>query len=301
MISKLMIIFIGLIFSVLLLVVVWFVSRDNQTKRRGEAKTESQKSEIIFMNQEVVDYTPKTNRTARHPLQVPTTRRFPIWSKWLKAISWLPLLVTKVITGVQGLRQSTGSDQAVTTIPAIAPTPMPAPTLIPTPTSTPAATTITSKITLESFLNRIFSSLNTSLGITHFTFSIDCNVAIYDPYDYKIKVLYDTGFFAKLGVSNKISTEVANAVASELRAHQETLARAAMALMPNIKLTGGYYREYYDYPTISSGLHINTYCSWANFAPTKYGTNYTEAEIAAFIWTPDSLLSSGQKDGNLSR
>lgn len=183
------------------------------------------------------------------------------------------------------------------------PTPTQTPTLTPTPTPTPSAkpTVITSQAELMSFLSTNFSSLETSLGVTKFTFEVEYNETINYPYDYKIMVDYDGSFIYDLKYSNKISTELANKVADELRAHQEKLARAVITLMPKTKLVGGYYAWGYEYPSIHVGRYTITYCSWSNLGSATWQTKYADAKITDFIWTPDSLLWPGQKDGQLGR
>ncbi len=183
------------------------------------------------------------------------------------------------------------------TTPVATPKPTPVPT--PTSTPTPTPTVITSEAELVSFLSTNFSSLKTSLGVTKFTFEVKHNEDIYYPWDYKIMVHYDDSFFDKVYSSNKISTEEANKMADEFRTHQEKLARAAIALMPNTKLIGGYYARYPQ--------GVITYYSWANLAPaTSYSTKYTDAKITDFGWTPKSLLwsyygSEGVEDRFLGR
>ncbi len=171
-------------------------------------------------------------------------------------------------------------------------------------TSTPINTvpmSIASKDGLESYLNSNFSKLETSLGPTNFTFDVTYNDSIGYPYDYVIRVGYDLSLVYDINYSNKVSTELANKVAGEWRDHQEKLARSVITLMPNTKLAGGYYWYTYDYPSIREGRHTYTYYSWANFSPSEWLTKYEDANIAEFVWTPDSLLWPGQKDSLLGR
>lgn len=162
-----------------------------------------------------------------------------------------------------------------------------------TPTPTPTPTSITSKAGLQSFLEENFATLNTSLGLTHFTFYVDYNDTINYPYDYWIQVEYDFNFFYDLKYSNKISTEMNNRVADELRAHQERLARAVIEKMPNTKLMGGYHYSWYTYPNIKVDLNVRRYYSWVNYAPASFLTKYEDAKITGFTWysvLDDTLL-----------
>ncbi|MFC1955782.1 hypothetical protein ACFLWZ_04550 [Chloroflexota bacterium] len=167
------------------------------------------------------------------------------------------------------------------------------PTPTPTPTPAPTPTTITSETDLRQFLEANFSTLETSLGPTHFTFTIYYNDTIVEPYDYMIWVEYDLSFFYDLQYSNKISTEMNHKVVDELSAHQGRLARAVIEKMPNTKLTGRYIHCGYEYPTIKVGFYSYSYFTWVNYSPATAYTDYDEAKITDFTWFSrydDSLL-----------
>jgi len=185
------------------------------------------------------------------------------------------------------------SNKSITAHFKVAETPStPTPTEQPTPPEEPATpeptveepSIITSKADLQKFLEENYATLNTSLGLTHFTFYVDYNDTINYPYDYWIQVEYDFNFFYDLKYSNKISTEMNNTVADELRAHQERLARAVIEKMPNIKLMGGYHYSWYTYPNIKVDLNVRRYYRWVNYAPASFLTKYEDAKITGFTW-----------------
>lgn len=162
-----------------------------------------------------------------------------------------------------------------------------------TPTPSPTLQRLTNESELRQFLTTNFSTLNTSIGTTRFTFDIYENKSVTSPYDYWIKVKYDSKFFFDLQYSKDVSTEMNRKVAGELRDHQERLARAVIEKMPDKKLYGGYYDSWYRYPTIQVDLITRHYYSWVNYSPPSPLTKYENARVTGFSWydlIDDSLL-----------
>jgi hypothetical protein len=176
--------------------------------------------------------------------------------------------------------------QTITTTPIPAQTSTPTSTTTPTPTPTPTTSPITSKAELIQFLTTNFSTCQTSLGSTTFTFDVIENNTITDPYDYWILVDYDVQFFYDVQYSNKITTAQANQVCGELKAFQEKLARAVITAAPDKKLYGGYNHSWYTYPTIKVDLNVLRYYSWVNYSPDSILTSYEDAKISGFSWWP---------------
>ncbi len=129
-----------------------------------------------------------------------------------------------------------------------------------------------------------FGRLNTSTGVTYFTFDIIGNDSSIFPYDYWIQVKYDFQFFYDLQYSNKITTEMNHIVCQELKNHQEKLAKAAISVMPGKKFYGGYYDSWYRYPELEIDLITRHYYSWTNYQPPSILTSYYEAIISDFSW-----------------
>ena len=148
----------------------------------------------------------------------------------------------------------------------------------------PVIPTITSKDGLIQFLTTNFGECDTSLGPTRFTFEIYENTSISFPYDYWIKVRFESKFFYDLQYSNTITTEMNHVVCAELKQYQEKLARAAIAAMPSKKLYGCYYDWFYRYPTLQLDIVSWHYYSWVNYSPNIAITNYEEAKITGFSW-----------------
>jgi len=155
-----------------------------------------------------------------------------------------------------------------------------------TAASAAAPSGITSKDGLILFLTTNFGQCTTSLGPTSFTYEIYENTSISSPWNYWIKVRYDSTFFFDLKYSNTITTQMNHVVCAELKQFQERLARAASAAMPNKKMEGGYYDSYYRYPSLQLDL-VAFYCySWLNYSPASFGTHYEDAKVSQFSWDP---------------
>lgn len=169
-----------------------------------------------------------------------------------------------------------------------APTPTTTSTLT-TTTATPATTapsSINTKEDLARYLTANYGTCKTSLGSTTFTFDIYENTSVSSPYDYWIKVGYNSTFFFDLQYSNTISNEMNSKVCQELKDHQEALAHAAAAVMPAKKMYGGYYDSWYRYPNIKVDLITRHYYSWVNYNPASIITAYNDAHITEFTWYP---------------
>lgn len=175
------------------------------------------------------------------------------------------------------------SGQLLSSTPTLSKTPSPTPTST-TAISTPV-TTLKNKSELQKFLNDNFAMLNTSIGMTKFTFDIVENDSINLRYDYWIRVVYDITFFHDLLVSNSISTEMNHIVAGELQAHMEKLAVAVIDKMPSKKLTGSYTNMK---DTLGWG-GVHQYCAWDNY----YNSNpnvlissnpYEDSVLCGFVW-----------------
>ncbi len=168
----------------------------------------------------------------------------------------------------------------------VTPAPTPAPPATPAPTPTPTPATITSEAELESFLDANFSTCQTSLGPTSFTFLVRKNTSLDNPHDYSINTYYDFSWFMDLKSSNTITTEMNHTVCNELKAFQEQLARAVIQNMPGEKLKGRYVYLWYTYPNIKVDINSRVYYGWCNYQPDSILTKYEDAKITDFTWLP---------------
>jgi hypothetical protein len=139
-------------------------------------------------------------------------------------------------------------------------------------------------IGLLQYLATNFGTCQTSLGTTSFTFDIYENTSISAPFDYWIKVKYDLAFFIDIKDSNQISTEMNHTVCNELRAFQQNIALAAIAMLPDKKIYGQYYVSGYRYPSIQEGYWNYEYFTWVNYAPAGFLGNYNDTHITGFTW-----------------
>jgi hypothetical protein len=144
---------------------------------------------------------------------------------------------------------------------------------------------ITNTSELRNFLQSNFSTLNTSMGTTSFTFSVVENNTNLISHDYWIMVDYDLAFFNDVSISNKISEETRNKVKQELKDHQERIGKAVIAAMPNKKFDGGYYKSWYRYPNLKVDLISYQYYSWNNY-DGFLTDGYEKTKPSTFRWAP---------------
>lgn len=148
--------------------------------------------------------------------------------------------------------------------------------------------TLETKDDLQTYLENNFSSVNTSLGTTNFTFNIIENTTNIEAYDYWIQVKYDSQFFFDLQYSNKVSTKERETVKNELKDFQKKLAESVIAKMPGKKFYGCYYDSWYKYQYIKEDLQTRYYYSWKNYDEPSYTGNiqdtYSSAKPSTFRW-----------------
>ncbi|MCT2195303.1 copper amine oxidase N-terminal domain-containing protein [Paenibacillus sp. p3-SID1389] len=160
-----------------------------------------------------------------------------------------------------------------------------------TPMSPPSTTALTGK-ELEEYLSNHFSKLTTSLGETILYFSIEENNSDLHPYDYCIKVKYDPKFYENLkDVADNPSAQrekIILDVRSELRAHMESIAKSAIAVMPGKKLCGYYYYENANEPAKQAELAKFKTNAWQNYDGSS-STKYTDSKITQFQWTTSEV------------
>lgn len=142
---------------------------------------------------------------------------------------------------------------------------------------------------LKTYLNDNYSVLNTVIGQTEFSFSIIENTSVYSPEDYWIMTDFDFSYFSGAMSSIKYSDEQKNQLKSELKAHQEKLAKDVISLMPDKKMTGGYYTFWYRYPNIKVDLVSRRYFTWTNYEEldiltVPFDKRYSMTTPSSFRW-----------------
>lgn len=146
-----------------------------------------------------------------------------------------------------------------------------------------------SRAELQKYLTDNFSKLETSIGETTFTFTVEENDSTYHPYDFWIKTNYNVSFFHSIESGIKITDENKRIVKSEIKSHMEKIAQSSIAKMPGKKLQGNYHYEYYRYPTIKEGLVTSKYYSWKNFSGSDFF--YKNNVLSDFMWHLSDLNS----------
>lgn|GEM_PF-5403087 len=122
---------------------------------------------------------------------------------------------------------------------------------------------------LETYLNTNYSEFDTIVGHRKINMQV---------IDYlgnsKYTILSDYQWDAnKYGIYGNNNTYL-----SELKEHQQTIANAAIAAMPNKLITGQYFVSGYIYPHIREGFWAHTMHSW-EYSPSE-----------GFLWTPEDDL-----------
>ncbi len=166
--------------------------------------------------------------------------------------------------------------------PTLAPTPTPTPTPSPSPPATPIPRAMLDQALedLQDLLEQEYSTLETSLGPTSFTFDIYENTNISYPEDFEVRVGFDHSFFYDLKYSKYVSDEMNEQVARELSDHMEAIAREAIAALPGAKLKGWYYRSWWSY--FGTVYNSEYYYEWVNYSPQSGG--YNETHVTGFSW-----------------
>ncbi|MDP8218162.1 MAG: hypothetical protein P9M03_05500 [Candidatus Theseobacter exili] len=171
-------------------------------------------------------------------------------------------------------------------------------TTVETTIETAASTVLTKKIEtraeLQQYLEDNFSSLETSLGTTNFTFYVSENTLTFFSYDYDIWVMYDSGFFGDLQFSINVTSAMSKIVCQEIKDFQENLAHSVISALPDKKIRGGYHYSWYDYPSIREGIHIINYYSWLNYFPTASYSEYENSKITGFNWNDEDDSDLGR-------
>ena len=191
------------------------------------------------------------------------------------------------------------------------PTPTPLPTNTPKPTQTPTYTpspepvfTSTPTLNIETeepvvigqlnlaseikdYLDKNFSTLETCIGTTHFTFRILENTRSYQAYDYWIMVNYEYDFFGGAMGNISYTTEQKNTLRQQLKDFQEKLAKSIILVAPTKKFLGGYYDSWYRYPSLKVDLQSRRYYSWINYndtRPSDIMQTYESSKLSEFRW-----------------
>lgn len=173
--------------------------------------------------------------------------------------------------------------------------------------TTPSPTNIKNASELKSFLVKNYSTLKTCIGTAKFTFGVEENDKIYNPYDYRIKVYYDDKYFYGAYTNIKYTTEQKSTLAKQLREHQKNIAIVAIKAMPAKKFYGSYYEGYWKYPNLKIDWQEIDQCAWINFTLNSWNsiglTDYEEAKLTDFKWHSEYEYNTffGEEDPPLEK
>lgn len=140
---------------------------------------------------------------------------------------------------------------------------------------------------LLEFLEDNFSTLDTIIGTTKFSFEIDENDRDYFPWDYWIQVGYEYEFFEGAMYSIKYSKNEKETLKEELKDHMKYMAESVIKKMPNKKFYGGYYDSWYRYPNLRVDLQTTKYFSWTNYDKPNFWdeeSEYDQTKPGRFRW-----------------
>lgn len=137
---------------------------------------------------------------------------------------------------------------------------------------------------ISKYLEDNFSTLKTAVGDTKFSFSTIKNVG--DPkkeYDFLISAKFDVEFFDSIKSYPK---EIQNTVKTELKNHQEQIAKAIINRHPNIKFMGRYYHIAPSQPMLKIQSVTKRYFTWTNFKVEQDPSlrHYANEKAGELLW-----------------
>lgn len=142
---------------------------------------------------------------------------------------------------------------------------------------------------IQQFLQTSFSHLTTSMGETEFGFEVHENHVITQPYDYWIKVRFNSQLFNDTNYSSQYTQLQREQTREQLKVYQENVAKMLISLLPNKKLYGGFNNGYDTFPNTTAGQLNTQYFSWTNYdIPSNTVVNKYETTLpSTFRWWPD--------------
>ncbi|WP_066502700.1 stalk domain-containing protein [Abyssisolibacter fermentans] len=143
---------------------------------------------------------------------------------------------------------------------------------------------------LKEYLEEYYSKLYTPTGKWIFTFDISENDSELFPYDYLIRIDWynsDDVLPYDLEYSIKISEDDKEKTKELLTQFQKEIASVSMQALPNKKLIGEFYSDFYKYPNIKVGYNSINFLKWYNYNNTH--SNYNSAEITKFHWENNDI------------
>jgi hypothetical protein len=137
---------------------------------------------------------------------------------------------------------------------------------------------------ISQYLENNFSNLKTTVGNTKFSFSTSKNVE--NPrkeYDFFINTKFDIDFFNSI---KNYPKEMQNTIKSELKNHQEKLAKSIIAMYPDEKFIGGCYHITPSEPMLNIMSETKRYFTWTNYNPEQNPSlrHYANTKASEFRW-----------------
>lgn len=146
---------------------------------------------------------------------------------------------------------------------------------------------ISSTYDFEEYLNQYFGSLQTPLGLLHFTFTIDENEFSFFPQDMQIKTDWNPSEFSpyELQYSIKISDADKQKTIDILKDFQQKIANEAFKYFPNKKIEGGFFTSGYKYQYIHEGYWTTRFLTWVNYNyDLLNASDYKSTHITNLQW-----------------
>lgn len=140
---------------------------------------------------------------------------------------------------------------------------------------------------IQKSLNDNFSEVDTILGTLTFRYEVEENSKISKGYDYWIKTSYNDEYFHDVKLSIKYTNEQKQIYGTQLKNHQERVAKSLIEALPDKKLFGSYYYGYWKYPNLKVDWQEIYAFPWCNFTIDGFyedDTPYHKAQISEFIW-----------------
>lgn len=157
------------------------------------------------------------------------------------------------------------------------------------PSSTTAPSTIKTGADLERHLNTLLPTVDTKLGQLKIRYEVTHNDRTYFPFDYWIRMVYEpSSYFLDMTTKVGITAEDKAASLSVLRDHARKVHNVAAGAFPGAKITGSYYRSWYQYPSLQVGFEARRALTWQNYDDNLLGAGdpYARATLSSFRFEP---------------
>lgn len=138
----------------------------------------------------------------------------------------------------------------------------------------------------KKYLNETYGSVETDMGTMKLTHSVSTNEFSFFEHDYWIKTEWDGIQPYDIKYSILYTSSQKEKTIEKLKEIQLNIYNDFAYYFPDKKVTGGYYKSWYRYPSIQVGFESTRFLTWNNYTDGEYYDEYGTSEIDAFKWDP---------------